>query len=71
MAHDIVSSCGGNAALFLVHGIGHNEPFYKPNLSYWGPIIILAWQIVWAPHPNMTVRDAAKAGKVYTHFCEL
>jgi pimeloyl-ACP methyl ester carboxylesterase len=41
MARDIVSSCGGNAELLLVHGIGHNEPFYKPDLSYWGPII--AW----------------------------
>ncbi len=39
MARDIVSSCGGNAELLLVHGIGHNEPFYKPDLSYWGPII--------------------------------
>jgi pimeloyl-ACP methyl ester carboxylesterase len=39
MAHSIVSSCGGNVELLLVHGIGHNEPFYKPDLSYWGPII--------------------------------
>lgn len=39
MARDIVSSCGGNAELLLVHGIGHKEPFYKPDLSYWGPII--------------------------------
>jgi len=39
MARDIVSSCGGNAELLLVHGVGHNEPFYKPDLSYWGPII--------------------------------
>ncbi len=39
MARDIVSSCGGTAELLLVHGIGHNEPFYKPDLSYWGPII--------------------------------
>ena len=39
MARDIVSSSGGNAELLLMHGIGHNEPFYKPDLSYWGPII--------------------------------
>jgi pimeloyl-ACP methyl ester carboxylesterase len=39
MAHNIVSSCAGNVELLLVHGIGHNEPFYKPGLSYWGPII--------------------------------
>jgi len=39
MARDIVSSCGGNVELLLVHGIGHKEPFYKPDLSYWGPII--------------------------------
>jgi hypothetical protein len=39
MARDIVSWCGENAELLLVRGIGHNEPFYKPDLSYWGPII--------------------------------
>jgi len=39
MARDIISACGGNAELLLVHGIGHKEPFYKPDLSYWGPII--------------------------------
>jgi len=38
MAHDLVSLCGGNARLLLMPGLGHNEPFYKPTLSYWGPI---------------------------------
>jgi len=39
MAHDVVSWCGENSELLLVHDIGHNEPFYKPDLSYWGQII--------------------------------
>lgn len=38
MAHDLVSLCGGNAQLLLMPRLGHNEPFYKPDLSYWGPI---------------------------------
>ncbi len=38
MARDVVSWCGGNAQLLLMPGLGHNEPFYNPKLSYWGPI---------------------------------
>ena len=38
MAHDVVSWCGGDARLILLPGLGHNEPFYKPTLTYWGPI---------------------------------
>ena len=38
MARDLVSWCGGNARLLLMPNLGHNEPFYKPDLSYWGPI---------------------------------
>jgi uncharacterized protein len=38
MARDLVSWCGGDAELLLVPGLGHNEPFYRPTLSYWGPI---------------------------------
>jgi len=39
MAREIVSLCGGNSELPLLHGMGHNEPFYKPDLSYLGPMI--------------------------------
>ncbi len=39
MARDVAGWCGGSAELILVHGSGHNEPFYKPDLAYWGPII--------------------------------
>lgn len=38
MAREVVSWCGGNAELLLMPGLSHNEPFYKPTLSYWGPI---------------------------------
>lgn len=39
MARDITSWCGGDAELLLLDSGGHNEPFYKPSLSFWGPII--------------------------------
>ena len=38
MAHSVHSWCGGDAELLLVPGLSHNEPFYRPQLSYWGPI---------------------------------
>lgn len=38
MARDLHSWCGGDAELLLVPGLSHNEPFYRPQLSYWGPI---------------------------------
>jgi pimeloyl-ACP methyl ester carboxylesterase len=39
MARDLVSFCPGPAELILVPNLAHNQPFRKPNLSYWGPII--------------------------------
>ena len=39
MAHDVVACCGDNAELLIVHGLRHNEPFYKPDISYWGQIV--------------------------------
>jgi hypothetical protein len=39
MARDLASWSGGCARLIVVPGAGHNEPFYKPGLSFWGPIV--------------------------------
>jgi uncharacterized protein len=39
MAHDLVACCGGRAELLVLSARSHNEPFYKPQMHYWGPII--------------------------------
>ncbi|MGC1423814.1 MAG: alpha/beta fold hydrolase [Terracidiphilus sp.] len=39
MAADLASACGANAELIVVPNLSHNEPFYKPRLSYWNLII--------------------------------
>ena len=39
MAADLASACGENAELIVVPDLSHNEPFYKPRLSYWNLII--------------------------------
>ena len=39
MATELASICGANAELIVVPNLTHNEPFYKPRLSYWGLII--------------------------------
>lgn len=39
MARDLVALCPGPAELLVVPGLAHNQPFRKPNLSYWGLII--------------------------------
>jgi uncharacterized protein len=38
MACDLAASCG-NAELLVVPNVGHNQPFRRPDLSYWGLII--------------------------------
>lgn len=39
MAADLASACGHNAELIVVPNLSHNEPFYRPRLSYWDLII--------------------------------
>jgi uncharacterized protein len=39
MAHDLVSCCGGRAELLVLPARSHNDPFYYPEMHYWGPII--------------------------------
>jgi uncharacterized protein len=39
MALDLKTYCGQNAELIVISGLSHNEPFYRPELSYWGIIL--------------------------------
>lgn len=39
MATELQSFCGSPARLAIVPGASHNDPFYHPQLSYWGDII--------------------------------
>ena len=39
MAHDLVASCNGHADLLILPARSHNEPFYHPQMHYWGPIV--------------------------------
>jgi len=39
MAAELASRCGGSAEVVVVPGQAHNEPFYRPQMSYWGHIL--------------------------------
>ena len=39
MAVKLASLCGPNAKLVIVPEVGHNRPFRKPELNFWGPVI--------------------------------
>ncbi|HKN21493.1 MAG TPA: alpha/beta fold hydrolase [Terracidiphilus sp.] len=39
MAHELAGWCEPRAQVILVPNTSHNQPFRKPHLSYWGPII--------------------------------
>jgi uncharacterized protein len=39
MASEIAACCGPDSELVVVPNLTHNEPFYKPRLSYWGLIV--------------------------------
>jgi len=39
MAHELAGWCEPRAEVVLVPNTTHNQPFRKPQLSYWGPII--------------------------------
>jgi hypothetical protein len=39
MAHELAGWCEPRAEVVLVPNTIHNQPFRKPHLSYWGPII--------------------------------
>jgi hypothetical protein len=39
MARDLAALCGPNAELLVVPEMAHNQPFRRPHLCCWGPII--------------------------------
>jgi pimeloyl-ACP methyl ester carboxylesterase len=39
MAEELAKLCGPCAELLIVPRLGHNEPFYKPRMAYWGLIL--------------------------------
>jgi pimeloyl-ACP methyl ester carboxylesterase len=39
MARELVACCPGKVELLVVPDLAHNQPFRKPELSYWGHII--------------------------------
>jgi hypothetical protein len=39
MAHELAGWCEPCAEVVLVPNTTHNQPFHKPHISYWGPII--------------------------------
>jgi len=39
MATELNAYCGYCAEVILVPDLSHNEPFYKPHISYWGLIL--------------------------------
>ena len=39
MAEELAALCGSGAELLVVPRLGHNEPFYKPRMAYWGLIL--------------------------------
>jgi pimeloyl-ACP methyl ester carboxylesterase len=38
MAEELTGYCGAQSELVIVLMLTHNEPFYRPHLSYWGRI---------------------------------
>lgn len=39
MARQVAACCPGPVELLIAPGIGHNQPFRRPRLDYWGPIL--------------------------------
>jgi len=39
MASELASGCGALATLVIVRNQRHNEPFYRPRLSYWSHVV--------------------------------
>lgn len=39
MASALKAACGSSAELIVVPGVSHVEPYWRPQLSFWGPIV--------------------------------
>jgi pimeloyl-ACP methyl ester carboxylesterase len=43
MAEELNAFCGTRSELVIVPKLSHKEPFYHPDLSYWG--LIISWML--------------------------
>jgi pimeloyl-ACP methyl ester carboxylesterase len=57
MAAELDSLCGGQSEIVLVPRLTHNEPFYRPSMSYWGPIVA---HVLAAPDCRPIITDACQ-----------
>jgi alpha-beta hydrolase superfamily lysophospholipase len=39
MASELCAWCGALTQVIIVPELGHNEPFYRPTMAYWAPIV--------------------------------
>ena len=39
MAAELGACCASPCEVVFVPGHRHNEPFYRPQMSYWGPVV--------------------------------
>ena len=39
MASELCAWCGSLTQVIIVPELAHNEPFYRPTMAYWGPIV--------------------------------
>jgi pimeloyl-ACP methyl ester carboxylesterase len=39
MARELAAICGSRCKLVIAPNVAHNQPFRRPELSYWGPIV--------------------------------
>jgi len=47
MGRALCSQCGPQAELLILPARSHNDPFYRPQMQYWGPII--SWMLAVEP----------------------
>lgn len=57
VGRELSSCCGPNAEFLVLPARSHNEPFYKPQMHYWGPII--SWILPREGENSPTVRSAS------------
>jgi hypothetical protein len=61
MAQELVALCGSRAELVIVPTVAHNQPFRRPQLSYWETIV--SWLLAADGTPAIIVRsEVPKSG---------
>jgi pimeloyl-ACP methyl ester carboxylesterase len=43
MARELIGFCGSQSELVILPKVAHNQPFRRPDLSYWG--LIVSWLV--------------------------